>query len=151
MQSVPKYLLVGALTSALLLTAGFLFGRIRSMHLYQSRTPVTVTEDREETIPTVHLKGMENGRMTGTVQGTVRVLIGEEAVNLGADGSFSVPAGSFFINYVSVVIPDGMKFVASKNGKKYYSVTSGNGERISPENRVYFRTEGEAEAAGFSK
>jgi len=42
------------------------------------------------------------------------------------------------------------KFVASKTGKKYYAVDSAAGQKIKEENRVYFKDEKEAEAAGFS-
>ena len=41
-------------------------------------------------------------------------------------------------------------FVASKTGKKYYSVDSAACKKIKEENRVYFKTEKEAEAAGYS-
>jgi len=41
-------------------------------------------------------------------------------------------------------------FVASKTGKKYYAADSAAGKKIKEENRVYFKTEKEAEAAGFS-
>ncbi|MBT3292769.1 S1 RNA-binding domain-containing protein [Candidatus Peregrinibacteria bacterium] len=42
-------------------------------------------------------------------------------------------------------------FVASKSGKKFYSVESAQGKKIKEENRVYFATEEEAEKAGLSK
>ena len=41
-------------------------------------------------------------------------------------------------------------YVASKTGKKYYSVDSAGGKKIKEENRVYFKDEKEAEAAGYS-
>jgi small subunit ribosomal protein S1 len=41
-------------------------------------------------------------------------------------------------------------FVASKAGKKYYASVSQGGQKIKEENRVYFATAEEAEAAGFS-
>lgn len=41
-------------------------------------------------------------------------------------------------------------FVASKTGKKYYAVDSAAGKKIKEENRVYFKTGEEAEAAGYS-
>jgi small subunit ribosomal protein S1 len=40
-------------------------------------------------------------------------------------------------------------FVASKSGKKYYAVDSAGGKKIKAENRVYFKDEKEAEAAGY--
>ena len=41
-------------------------------------------------------------------------------------------------------------WVASKSGKKYYPSDSAQGKKIKEENRVYFGTKEEAEAAGFS-
>ncbi|HBH19966.1 MAG TPA: hypothetical protein DEB30_03220 [Candidatus Peribacter riflensis] len=42
------------------------------------------------------------------------------------------------------------RWVASKTGKKYYELESAAGQKIKEENRVYFKTEKEAEKAGFS-
>lgn len=40
-------------------------------------------------------------------------------------------------------------YMASKNGTKYYLPTCGSSKRIKPENRVWFQTKAEAEAAGY--
>lgn len=40
-------------------------------------------------------------------------------------------------------------YVASKNGTKYYLLSCGSARRIKPENRIWFRTKAEAEAAGY--
>ena len=61
----------------------------------------------------------------------------------------SSSATSSAANIVEVHVPVGMKFVASKKGTKYYAVESAGGERIVPQNRVYFATAAEAEAAGY--
>ncbi len=50
-----------------------------------------------------------------------------------------------------ISVPEGMLFVASNTGKKYYAVESAQGHKIKEENRVYFKTEKEAEEAGYSK
>lgn len=42
------------------------------------------------------------------------------------------------------------QWVASKSGKKYYSIESTAGKKIKEENRVYFATANEAEKAGYS-
>ncbi len=42
-------------------------------------------------------------------------------------------------------------WVASKSGKKYYEVGSGAAAKIAEENRVYFKTEEEAKAAGYAE
>ena len=40
-------------------------------------------------------------------------------------------------------------YMASKNGTKYYLPTCSSSNRIKPENRVWFATKAEAEAAGY--
>lgn len=40
-------------------------------------------------------------------------------------------------------------YMASKNGTKYYLPSCGGSKRIKPENRVWFQTKAEAEAAGY--
>lgn len=42
------------------------------------------------------------------------------------------------------------KYVASKNGTKYYLPTCGTVKRINEENKVWFQTKEQAEAAGFA-
>lgn len=44
--------------------------------------------------------------------------------------------------------PDSPAFVASKSGKKFYPAHSASGKKIAEENRVFFKTEEEAKAAG---
>ncbi|MEJ0002200.1 MAG: hypothetical protein WDN09_03450 [bacterium] len=45
----------------------------------------------------------------------------------------------------------GKPFFASKIGHKYYSIGCSGGKTIKQENRIYFSTATEAEAAGFTK
>lgn len=49
-----------------------------------------------------------------------------------------------------VEVPEGMQFVASKDGKKFYAVDTAAGKKIKVEKRVYFATEAEAEEAGYA-
>jgi hypothetical protein len=42
-------------------------------------------------------------------------------------------------------------YVASKSGTKYHLVTCGSAKQIKVENRLYFMTEEEAKAAGYTK
>ena len=42
------------------------------------------------------------------------------------------------------------RYVASKNGKMYYSLGCSGAKRIKPENEVYFSTKGDAEKSGYS-
>lgn len=50
----------------------------------------------------------------------------------------------------SVEVPEDAKFVASKDGKKFYAVDSAAGKKIKAEKRVYFKTEEEATEAGYA-
>lgn len=47
-------------------------------------------------------------------------------------------------------VPEGMNFVASKDGKKFYAVDSAAGKKIKADKRVYFATESDAEEAGYA-
>lgn len=47
-------------------------------------------------------------------------------------------------------IQDGTGFVASKNGTRYYLPTCSGAQRISPKNKITFRTQADAEAAGYT-
>ncbi|MFM2339984.1 MAG: hypothetical protein RLZZ360_620 [Candidatus Parcubacteria bacterium] len=42
------------------------------------------------------------------------------------------------------------KYVGSKSGTKYHLMTCSSGQRIKPENRVFFATKEAAEAAGYA-
>ncbi len=42
------------------------------------------------------------------------------------------------------------KYVGSKSGSKYHLMSCASGKRIKPENRIYFATGVEAEAAGYT-
>lgn len=48
-------------------------------------------------------------------------------------------------------IPDGALFTASKRGKKYYPIYCKAAESLSPTNKIYFLTEDEATAKGYTK
>lgn len=47
--------------------------------------------------------------------------------------------------------PEAKVYMASKNGTKYYLPSCSGAKRIKEENRVWFGTKEEAEAAGYSK
>lgn len=62
-----------------------------------------------------------------------------EATNAGSSESAPEPT-----------VPEVRTYMASKNGTKYYLPTCGTAKRIKEENRVWFATKAEAEAAGFT-
>ena len=144
---LSKALAVLAILAALLL--GVLLGSI----LRIARTPVSpmiLVEDRRPLIPVVRIDGAEDGHIVGSVHGDVRVFLGDRVVVPNASGSFRVPGRNLLKDVTTVRIPSGMRFVASKRGKKYYPVASASAAKLAPANRVYFRDTASAEHAGFS-
>lgn len=127
----------------------FITGRIVERYSRDASGSFIVAPDQRPLVATVILDGVRDGNLEGRMHGEPRFFVGEEMV-IAQSGSFSVPVGSFFVNTVSVVVPEGMAFVASKRGTKYHRVDSAAGSDIAPENRLYFRTESEAVSAGFS-
>jgi hypothetical protein len=135
-------------TTFLLLLQGYMIGRIADVRL-ASATPVSVIPDPRPPVAVVHINAIRNGLLEGDLTGDVRFFLGGEQVLAESSGAFRVPADVFLRNAVTVTVPRGMYFVASKKGKKYYPVTSSAGERIAPQNRVYFPTAEQAERAGY--
>lgn len=133
----------------LCLCIGYMIGRIANVQLHAQQYPMALTRDTRPLIPVVAFQGIADGKLQGNVKGDVRVFVGDDIILTEDDGTFAVSPGPLAINNISVLIPEGMHFVASRRGKKYYPVLSKSGEKIVPENRVYFRTRAEAEEAGF--
>lgn len=140
--------MIGSLLLALLV--GYLLGRLMSAGPV-APGPLQIVNDQREKIPVVTVEGIVNGEVRGTIDGTARFFLGVVPAIPDESGVFRLPAAPFLRNTVTVIVPEGMQFVASRKGKYYYTVRSANGERIVPENRVYFRKAEEAEAAGFAQ
>ncbi|MBT3292892.1 hypothetical protein HN512_01035 [Candidatus Peregrinibacteria bacterium] len=138
---------IGCITLAI--TFGYSVGRIVSVNLSIKEAPLIVSNKKIPTVPTVHITGIRNGKLNAETFGGARLAIKDEIILSNSSGSISVDASSILTNIVSVQVPDGMHFVASSRGKKYYSVTSAAGKNIVPKNRVYFATEQEAKNAGY--
>jgi len=143
----PLLPLIGALLLAGIL--GYLIGRTVAVRAAFQASPVQVREQARPLEPTVVLEGVRDGKVIGSVKGEVRLWIGEEQVFPDEEGQFAAEPGPLLVNDISVLIPEGMQFVASKRGKKYYPVRSGEAQRIVPENRVYFESALQAEGAGY--
>lgn len=138
-----------AFSLILTLILGFLLGRLTALESkFAQSTPMKLTQDERPTIPVVTFEGSTDGTLKGDVDGNVRLFAGDEMILPDKDGHFDVPT-TMFRATVIVKVPDGMTFVASKNGKKYYGVHTPSGERIAPQNRVYFTNEEAARAAGY--
>jgi hypothetical protein len=143
-----KFLVIGC--CILCGTFGYALGRIGSIQLEAATFQTTIQTTEPTLVPVVTIDGIMNGALEGSLTGNVRLFIGKEQV-LGNGGTFSIASPALLKNIISVQIPDGMQFVASRKGTKYYPVSSAQGGGLSPKNRLYFRTAEEAERAGYRK
>lgn len=100
-------------------------------------------------VPTVVIEAAPGGKVEGRVAGEARLLLGNDLVAEGSGAFIGMMKGSLPVT-VEVIVPPGMKYVASKTGKKFYSVTSAMGNRLLPKNRVYFPDATSAKAAGYA-
>ncbi len=146
----PEHVQFG-LSLSLALTAGTLIGIILSVTINVSAHPPTLHHQSGSSVSTIVLEGFRDGALRGSVAGDMRLYVQDTAVPIDGSGAFAIDHPGFRIETVSVQVPAGMHFVASKRGKKYYGVTSAAGSNLAPENRVYFPTAEEAEAAGYKK
>lgn len=102
-------------------------------------------------MPVVTINGIRNGKLEGVLTGNVRLFAGSHLILPDGNGSFAIGDGKLLTNRIEIRIPDGMNFVASKKGKKYYPVESASAGNLSPTNRVYFPSAEAAEKAGFKR
>ncbi|OGJ60050.1 hypothetical protein A2881_03485 [Candidatus Peribacteria bacterium RIFCSPHIGHO2_01_FULL_55_13] len=130
----------------ILITLIACMGAIRSA---AAASAFTILPDTRPLLPTVILKGIENGELTGEVRGDVRIFLGDTQIIPNGSGAFKVPAGVLAKNVRTVVAPEGMRFVASTKGKRFYPVSSKQGQGLSPKNRIYFPTAEAAKSAGY--
>ena len=124
-------------------SSGFLTGRL----IANQQSPITLSSDTRPLVPTINIEGIRKGLLHGSIKGSARISIGSQL--LTHSGTFALDASDILRNEVSIFVPEGMQYVASKRGKKYYPVLSRAGEKLSPKNRVYFRTSALAETAGY--
>ena len=75
----------------------------------------------------------------------------EHILNLEPGDSFEIPIYQVKLEqyYSARDLPDGMQYIASKQGKYYYSVLNPKAFSITPKNRLHFTTKEEAEKMGY--
>jgi len=135
---------------ALTLLLGLLTGSVITAWVQPDPVTLEVVDDPGSDVAVIHIEGIRDSALIGTASGEVRLFAGDEAVPITASGTFAIRDAAMLTNIIMIRPPEGMNFVASKRGKKYYPLTSGEGQRIVPENRVYFPTAESARKAGYA-
>ena len=116
---------------------------------------IKIVDEVNPGIATVKLMEVKNGKLYGEVAGqTVRIAYSADGImDIRPEEEFEVPINSIQLkNYYQVRdIPENTQFVASKNGKYYYSVFDKRAFSLKPANRLYFSGSSEAEKMGYLK
>lgn len=98
---------------------------------------------------------VKNGKLYGRISGREgRIAYGpDDILTIEKEGNFEISLNKIRLAdfYQAEDIPDGMQFIASIQGKYYYSVFDKRALAISPKNRLYFPSAEEAEKYGYLK
>lgn len=137
--------------TALVLLLGYSLGAFALlMEEVGAPAPITVLpHDIHRRAPFVRVQEINDGRIIGTVGTGARLMIGDAVIVPHPNRTFAIDAAPFLVNIINVPVPRGTAYVASRKGKNYYPVDSSAGQKLTPENRLYFRSAAEAEAMGY--
>ena len=129
------------------LAAAYLLGCIVTLSAYRAPPPLPIPDERAF-VSTVVLHSWNDGKLSGVLRGSGRLLVGTRIVVPDGSGAFTVA-----LSLPRQAPSAGLSspgFVASKRGKRYYPAGSPAAGKLSPKNLLFFATRAEAEAAGFS-
>lgn len=141
----------GCLILATGLTIGFSLGYYQSARA--NFTQMTEVRDLNPHVTTIKFLKYENGLLKGEVTGQkARLAYSTEHVfDLEPGEEFELPVYevSLYQYYSARDLPEDTQYIASKSGKYYYSILNPKAFGITPKNRLYFKTEEEAEKMGY--
>ena len=135
------------------LLAGYALGYYRAK---RSHFPeIRFTEEINEGVATIKLMEVRNGKLYGEIDGrNARIAYNpNDIIELKAGEKFEIPLANINLKtyYQANSIPQDTQFIASKNGKYYYSVFDKRALNIITANRIYFSSSADAEKTGYIK
>ena len=142
---------------ALILLIGLATGySIGYYHATKNNFPdVKFVDDINQGVATVKLMEVTSGKLIGEVVGReARIVFSEnDILTIEKGGQFEIPLNKVTLkNYYQIRnIPQDVQFVASKNGKYYYSIFDKMALNLVEKNRIYFSNAKEAEKMGYLK
>ena len=105
---------------------------------------IKFTDEINKGIATIKLMDIKNGKLSGEVTGSdTRIAYSpDKIIDLKKDGTFEIPLNEINLKsyYQTNKIPQTALFVASKNGKYYYSVLDKRAFNLSENNRKFCRS-----------
>ncbi len=133
------------------MVAGILMGiAYEQWQLTKTREPIEIGDFSDE-ISLLHFDTIENGILKGRLEGEGARVVVRDAAEVYSifPGEFSVPVTEILPLLKTIPSPEGMAFVASKNGKYFYPLDSVGAASISVRNRIFFSNQESAKKAGF--
>ena len=104
-------------------------------------------------VTTVKLLEVKNGQLYGKISGQNARLVysPDDILELDKESEFQIPLCKINLKdyYVADAIPDNTQFIASSQGKYYYSILDKRAFNIKESNRLYFPSAEEAEKKGY--
>lgn len=106
-------------------------------------------------ITTIKLMEVRNGKLYGEIVGKSARLAysANDIIELDKEDEFEIPLNQIQLKsyYQTTDLPKNAQYIASKNGKYYYSIFDKRAFNLSAKNRIYFQTDREAENKGYIK
>lgn len=116
---------------------------------------IKFTDEINQGIATIKLMEIKNGKLVGSVSGRdARIVYSpNDIIELKKGEKFEIPISQIQLKsyYQAGAIPENAQFIASKEGKYYYSIFDKQAFNISVKNRLYFPNAKEAEKMGYVK
>lgn len=137
------------LCAGLLCAASAAAGHVQALASLPDAVPVRTVPDTRSVLPVVQITGVRGATVRGTISGDVRLVSPLGSAQSDTAGSFQLAVPTATRQELRIPLPAGMQYFASRKGKVYYSVKGKAGSTVLPENRVYFGTKQQAEAAGY--
>ena len=133
------------------LTAGYSMGYFRATRSQFQN--IQFTNEINEGVTTVKLMEVKNGKLYGEISGKEGRIAynSNRIIDIEKGEKFEIPLNQINLKnyYRAQNLPEDAQFIASKNGKYYYSIFDKRALNISEKNRIYFSFELEAEEMGY--
>jgi hypothetical protein len=144
--SITLILTIGLLT-------GYTLGYYRANHNHFPE--IQWMNDINPGIATIQLLEVKNGKLIGQISGRDGRIAysSKDILTIKQGEKFEIPLHAIRLQdyYQASNIPTDAQFVASKQGKYYYSVLEKRAFSITEKNRIYFSNEKEAKNQGYLK
>ncbi|MCK5608600.1 hypothetical protein KAR91_42350 [Candidatus Pacearchaeota archaeon] len=116
---------------------------------------VQFIDEINEGITTIKLMEVKNGKLYGKIsekEGRI-AYNSNNILTIQKDEEFEIPINQINLKnyYQAQNLPENTQFIASKQGKYYYSVLDKRALNIAEKNRIHFSSEMEAEEMGYLK